>query len=117
MLRSQSKGDEGSAPLETSTVLALLLIPITPLLAMVESVFDAIAAESIARHALRYSILKSSDELQITIGNAVELLARSWEKEVTFTFDCGMCGKGSLATLTVKVGDSVAIQVAGLEPK
>ena len=109
--------DKGAAPLETATLLVLLLLPVTPMLMVIEQIFDAIAAESIARHALRYSILQSKEEIHSTIASSVELLAESWDREATFTLSCGGCTKGSLATLTVRVGDAVAVQVAGLEPK
>lgn len=109
--------DRGAAPLETATLLVLLLLPVTPMLLVFEHIFDAIAAESIARHALRYSILQSGEKFQSTIASSVELLAASWDREATSTLSCGSCAKGSLATLTVRVGDAVAVQVAGLEPK
>ncbi len=109
--------DKGAAPLETATLLVLLLLPVSPMLLVFEHIFDSIAAESIARHAIRYSILQSGEKPQSTIASSVELLAETWDRGATFTLSCGTCAKGSLATLTVRVGDAVAVQVAGLEPK
>lgn len=109
--------DRGAAPLETATLLVLLLLPVTPILLVFEHIFDAIAAESIARHALRYSILQSGEKLKSTIASSVDLLAASWDRDATYALSCGSCAKGSLATFTVRVGDAVAVQVAGLEPK
>jgi len=109
--------DSGSAPIETATLLVLLLLPLTPMLLIFESVFDAIAAESIARHALRYSILQSGENVESSVRSSVELSSSSWQRDATFIFSCGSCEKGSLATLRVRVGEATAVQVAGLEPK
>jgi len=63
--------------------------------------FDQIAAESIARHALRYSILHSSEQsIRQTAEIAVDMLASRW-----------------LVVFKVYVGDASATQVAGLEPR
>ena len=116
MLKKPS--DRGSSPLETSALLALLLLPITPMLSIFQSSFEAIAAESIARHVLRYSILWSNDaQLQPVLRDAVEEFSRAWGREATFEYGCGDCGKGSLISLRVQVGNALAIQVAGLEPR
>jgi hypothetical protein len=80
--------------------------------------FDQIAAESIARHALRYSILHTGEQsIRQTAEIAVEMLAGHWGRPAIFEIDCGSCSKGSLVVLKVFVGDAYATQVAGLEPR
>lgn len=109
---------KGSAPLELASLVALLLLPLAPMLIFYEAIFDAIAAESIARHALRAAILNSPEgQLDKAIDDTVAALARSWRKEALFRFDCGRCEKGDLIQLEIRVGDAVSVQVAGLEPK
>ena len=108
----------GSAPLELASLVAVLLFPLAPMLLFYDAILDAIAAESIARHALRAAILKSSEgQLDQAIADTVATLASSWQKEALFQFDCGRCEKGDLIRLEIQVGDAIAIQVAGLEPK
>jgi len=113
-LRSSS----GSAPLELASLVAVLLLPMGPMLSIFGEVFNSIAAESIARHALRAAILKSPlTPIDAAIASSVESLADSWQREATFSFDCGRCQKGDLIHLQVRVGNATALQVAGLEPK
>ena len=112
------RSDSGSAPLETAVLLALLLVPVTPMLQLFSLAFDQIAAESIARHALRYSILHTNeDDIRQTTQLAVNRLAGHWERVADFQVDCGSCTKGSLIVLKVFVGDAFATQVAGIEPR
>lgn len=112
------RSDEGSGPLETVALLALLLLPVTPMLQLFSVAFDHIAAESIARHALRYSILHSNEQdIRQTAQQAVNMLASRWERVAEFQIECGSCTKGSLVVLSVVVGEASATQVAGLEPR
>lgn len=112
------KSDSGSAPVETAVLLALLLLPVTPMLQLFSVAFDQIAAESIARHALRYAILHSGEQgIRQVAEIAVETLASHWDRAARFNIDCGSCSKGSLVVLKVFVGDASATQVAGLEPR
>lgn len=112
------RGSAGSAPLELASLVVVLLMPLAPMLLFYDVIFDAIAAESIARHALRLAILKNSEgQLDLAIADSVATLASSWQKEALFNFDCGRCEKGDLIRLEIQVGDAIAIQVAGLEPK
>ena len=109
---------EGSAPLELAGLLGILLLPLTPMLILYSQIFDAIAAESIARHALRAAILTADGgKLDSAMSEAVQTLSSSWQKEALFQYDCGSCRKGDLIRLEIQVGNSIAIQVAGLEPK
>lgn len=108
----------GSAPLELASLVALLLVPLGPMLILYQEIFDAIAAESIARHSLRAAILGSAGtNLDAAVAESIDSLSRSWQKEASFQLDCGRCAKGDLVSLQVQVGNSIAIQVAGLEPK
>ncbi len=109
---------KGSAPLELSSVVVLLLVPLSPMLVLYEEIFDAIAAESIARHSIRLAVLQGeSSDLELIAARFVSELSESWGKTAEFELDCGTCQKGSLLTLSVRVGNSEAIQTAGLEPR
>ena len=108
--------DRGSAPLEMAALLALLLLPIGPMITVYSAVFDAIAAESIARHSLRLATLSSDKEsIGSRLQESVTLFSKSWLKPARFEFECGDCQEGSLLFLKIKVGDATAIQIAGLE--
>lgn len=110
--------DEGSAPLETSVLLALLLLPLTPMLQLFSLALDQIAAESIARHALRYAILHSNQQsIREVTETSVAMLASRWETSASFHLNCGNCSQGSMVSLTIFVGSASATQVAGLEPR
>lgn len=110
-------GSAGSTPLELASLVVVLLMPLAPMLALYGEIFDAIAAESIARHSLRAAVLKSSvTPLDNAIADSVRALASSWQREAKVQFDCGKCEKGDLIVIEIKVGNSTAIQVAGLEP-
>lgn len=108
----------GSAPLELSSLVLLLLAPLAPMLILYGEIFDAIAAESIARHTMRLTILHADiDEMELVAARSVETLSESWGKAADFELECGICQKGSLITLQIRVGNSEAIQTAGLEPR
>ncbi len=109
---------KGSAPLELSSLIVLLLVPLAPMLLLYEEIFDAIAAESIARHSIRLTVLHGeSSDLELIAARFVSELSDSWGKTAEFELECGTCQKGSLVTLRVRVGNSEAIQTAGLEPR
>lgn len=108
----------GSAPLELSSLVVLLLLPLTPMLVLYGEIFDAIAAESIARHSLRLGILQSSgSDLERFVSESISALSDNWGRAAEYELNCGQCQKGSTVTLQVRVGNSVAIQTAGLDPK
>lgn len=111
-------GNTGSSPVETTALLALLLIPIGPTVSLFGHLSDAMAAESIARHALRLGILQAGDveEIPRVISNAIPRLASSWQKSVEHRYSCSPCEAGGMAALEVVVGSAQALQVAGLEP-
>jgi len=109
----------GSSPIETVTLLAILLLPIAPAVMLFAHLSDALAAESIARHSLRAAILQAEDTTEVAgfISESVQTLGSSWQKSAEHRFVCDPCEAGGLAMLEVQVGNAVALQVAGLEPK
>lgn len=113
-----SGSDTGSSPIETVALLALLLLPVAPLVTLFGHLSDAMAAESIARHGLRSAILEAKDanEVPQLAAKATSLLASSWQKSVEQRVSCQPCAPGGLIALEVRVGSAAAIQVAGLEP-
>ena len=108
----------GSSPIETVALLAILLLPIGPVLMLFAHLSDAMAAESIARHALRSGILEAEGVPDVSgaIEASVIQLAAGWHKDAEHKFSCSPCEPGGLAALEVVVGSAVALQVAGLEP-
>jgi len=115
-LKSES---EGSAPLELVGLLALMLLPIGPMLGLFTVVSDQLAAESIARHGLRYAFLsvELGENPRQQVGPALEILAQSWGKQLgDYSLDCTGCLAGGFLELRVRVGSAVAHQSAGLEP-
>ncbi len=108
---------KGSAPLELTSLVVMLLLPLGPMSVLYGEIFDAIAAESIARHSIRLVILHGDNRgFEMIAARSVAELSNSWGKTADFELKCGNCQKGSLVTLRVKVGNSEAIQTAGLEP-
>lgn len=108
----------GSAPLEMVTLITLLLLPIAPMLLVFDQVSDQIAAESIARHGLRYAFLSGelASDPSPRLAPALEELAASWGKElVGYQLRCLGCEAGGLIELVVRVGSAQAIQSAGVE--
>ena len=112
-------GERGSSPIETVALLALLLLPIGPVVLIFGHLSDAMAAESIARHALRSGILEADSvpEISSAVAAAVEKLASGWGKSAEHQLSCSPCAPGGLAALEVFVGSAAALQVAGLEPE
>lgn len=119
MLKSKFlAGEDGSSPVETAALLAVLLLPLGPMLSLFNEVFNALAAESIARHSLRLAVLQSDEtDFEPVLQRAVETFSTSWLRTASFDFDCGRCEKGDLLVLSIQVGNAVAVQAAGLEPK
>ena len=110
--------DSGSSPIETVALLAILLLPIAPVVTLYGMLSDSMAAESIARHGLRAALLEAGDPSQIPalVATNVQQLSASWQKNAEHRFSCQPCEAGGLAALEIAVGNAVAVQVAGLEP-
>lgn len=120
LLPKSEFSNRGSAPLELVGFLALLMLPIAPMLVLFGQISDQLAAESIARHGLRYAFLASelASDPSALVGQALQSLAQSWGKELgDFEVFCGPCGPGGVVNLRVQVGSATAIQSAGLEPE
>ena len=100
--------------------LTLLLLPVAPMLALYGQLGNQLAAESIARHALRGTILSISDPSQLPSEMKRQLapLEASWGKRVShYTLSCGNCARGNIITLRVVVGSAEAVQSAAMSPR
>ena len=104
---------KGSAPIETVALITLLLVPIGPALGLYEQISNQLAAESIARHAIRSSVLSAEVGQMANLSQAIDLLSHSWQKPVT---DYHLHQDGELVTLRVQVGNALGFATIGLEP-
>jgi hypothetical protein len=105
--------EAGSSPLELVTFTALLLLPLGLGLSVYTQVSHELAAESIARHALRLAMLENPVRPSQEFSRTIELFAKNWEVEVTdYRYWCTL--SCSLVTLEVSVGNASAIQTMGL---
>ena len=113
-----TSADSGSSPIETVALLAVLLLPIAPVVTLFGELSNAMAAESIARHGLRAAVLEADDpsQLPLLVATKVQELSTSWQKIAEHGFSCQPFEAGGLATLEIAVGNALAVQVAGLEP-
>jgi hypothetical protein len=119
-LRRPLSDSEGSTPLELVMWLTLLLLPVGPMLALYGQLSNQLAAESIARHALRGTILSITDPSQLPSEMKRQLapLQASWGKQISsYTLSCGNCARGSIITLKVLVGSAEAVQSAAMAPR
>jgi len=107
-----------SESIETVALLAVLLLPIAPVVTLFGELSDAMAAESIARHGFRAAVLEADDpsQLLLLVATKVQELSTPWQKSAEHRFSCQPCEAGGLATLEIAVGNALAVQVAGLEP-
>ncbi len=105
--------DTGSSPLELVTLTALLVMPIGLATTVYQQLGDELAAESIARHALRYAMLENPERPSQALAGAVEVFAGDWMVEVDdYRYWCSL--SCSLVTLEITIGNAVAIQTLGL---
>lgn len=105
--------DSGSSPLELVVLTALLVLPVGLATAVYQQLGDELAAESIARHALRYAMLENPERPSQALAGAVEVFADDWLVEVDdYRYWCSL--SCSLVTLEITIGDAVAIQTMGL---
>ena len=104
---------KGSAPIETVALITLLLVPIGPALGLYELISNQLAAESIARHAIRSSVLSAEVGQMANLSQAINLLSHSWQKPVA---DYQLHQDGELVTLRVQVGSAIGLATIGLEP-
>ena len=118
MFRQRLSDSRGSTLIELVVWVALLLMPLGPGLALYSQLSDQMAAESVARNALRFAILSSDTNAEVRT-NAYEqakVLAQSWGKRMTqLQLRCsGSCPKGNLLHLEVVIGNARAIQTSAL---
>jgi hypothetical protein len=105
--------DSGSAPIETVALLTLLLLPIGPGVLLYDQISNQLAAESIARHAIRAAVLDAPLGQVNDPGYAVSALARSWQKNVT---SYRVIESGDLVSLEIRVAGALALATIGREP-
>jgi hypothetical protein len=107
--------DSGSTPLELIFTAALLLLPIAPTALLYQQLANELAAESIARHALRAAILRSPENPVEILDATLQELSANWGVLVTnYEF---WCSNGcEITSLRVQVGGANAIASMGLEP-
>jgi hypothetical protein len=105
--------ESGSSPLELVVFTALLMIPIGLSLGLYQQLSNELAAESIARHALRLAMLTDPARPSTQFEGTVALFAENWGLTgVDYKYWCSAgC---ALVTLEVSVGSASAIQTMSL---
>ncbi len=105
--------ESGSSPLELVIFTALLILPIGLSLGLYQQLSNELAAESIARHALRFAMLSDPQRPSSVVPEAVAMFAQNWK--VTDVGYRHWCSSGcSLVTLELRVGSAKAIHTMGL---
>ncbi len=121
MFKLLLNGSRGSTVLELVIWIVLLTAPIGPGLALYSQLSDQLAAESIARNALRFAILSSDTNAEVRqlSYQQASYLSQSWGKELSrVSMRCsGSCPKGNLVHLEVVIGNAKAIQTSALGPR
>ena len=115
----RTSAESGSSPLEIVLLVAILLLPIAPMIALFEELTAAVAAESIAKNALRSAVLDgvSEAEFRAKLESSMVQMTEAWGRSVLETeLSCEVCLPGELVTIRVRVGDVWAVQSASLEP-
>jgi hypothetical protein len=109
----KQSSEAGSTPLELVVFTALLILPIGLSLGLYQQLSNELAAESIARHALRFAILSDPERPSSEFQEAVALFAQNWGvADVDYRY---WCSSGcSLVTLELSVGSAKAIQTMSL---
>jgi hypothetical protein len=118
--RKRVSGEAGSSPLELVVYSVLLLVPIAPASQLGQLITDQVAAESIARNALRSVVLtgKLGADFRPAIGVSVDSYSAAWGKaRPDAEISCESCAAGDIVTLWVVVGNATAMQSASLEPQ
>jgi hypothetical protein len=115
--------ERGTAPLELVAWAALLLLPLAPAIELQRALSHQLAAESIARNALRTAILAADGDLELLKARAAVValeLARSWDVDtglLALGLDCSRCESDEIALLQVQLGNQSASAIMGLEPR
>lgn len=105
--------ESGSSPLELVVFTVLLTLPISLSIGLYQQLSNELAAESIARHALRLAMLTDPERPSSHFEDAVAMFAENWGvSAVDYQYRCSAgC---SLVTLEVRVGSASAIQTMSL---
>jgi len=115
--------ERGAAPLELVAWAALLLLPLAPAIELQRTLSHQLAAESIARNALRTAILAADGDLALLRSRAAVAaaeLARSWgvdTGQLALKLDCSRCETDELVLLRVQLENQRASVLMGLEPR
>ena len=121
MFRQLLKGSSGSTVIELVVWMVLLIAPVGPGLALSSQLSDQLAAESIARNALRFATLSSDSNAEVRqlSYQQAAYLAQSWGKQLrSVSMRCsGSCPKGKLVHLEVVIGNAKAVQSSALGPR
>lgn len=105
--------EAGSSPLELVIFTALLLLPLGLGLNLYQQLSNELAAESIARHALRLAMLQDPLQPSQMLPSAIERISLDWNVAVLdYRYWCSK--SCSLVTLEVIIGGAKAIQTMGL---
>ena len=94
-------------------LITLLLLPIGPAVLLYDQISNQLAAESLARHGIRAAVLDAPLGGFNDPGGALEVLARSWQKQLA---GYQVSSQGELVTLEVRLGNASAIATVGREP-
>lgn len=105
----------GSTPLELVATVVMLLLPVTPIALIANQIQHEIAAESIARNALRLAVLNSPEDPTRYVPQAVVSVSQSWQMNVS-DYQVWCTSSCQLVSLEVHVGNAVAIHTMGVEP-
>ena len=93
--------------------MSLLLLPVAPAMLLYAQISDQLAAESIARHAVRAAMLSAELGQLDPPDLALQMLSQSWEKQLR---GYSLSRQGDLVSLEVQVGNASAIATLGIEP-
>jgi hypothetical protein len=98
-------------------------LPLAPAIELQRALSHSLAAESIARNALRSAILASNGDVASLRARAAVVaaeLARSWgvdTGQLALELDCSRCQSDELVSLQVRLGNQSAFALMGLEPR
>jgi hypothetical protein len=105
--------DKGSSPLELVVFTVLLLLPLGFGVNLYHQLSNELAAESIARHALRLAMLQNPQRPSEVLPYALELFSRDWNTpDLDYRYWC--TASCSLVTLEIQIDDAKAIQTMSL---
>lgn len=125
MSNSGQASDAGSAPLEFIAWAVLLTVPLFPAIELQRAIANQMAAEAIARHALRAAVLQEiagqpiSVEFEPEVQRVAVEIAQSYRvapEALALSLDCSRCDTHGLVRLGVSISGRRAVGVMGLEP-